>query len=140
MCCAVAINCPSGIDVMDDIKAKVSLCNRYVEVTVRHPLLISCPKELHTPWHIKDPLSLPHGHPRIQGFHAFYSQHRCSENDPIFSTSNIKLPFPVDKNIISIKRFGETGGSQIFYIKLRGLEKNDYAGPIVDAYVSLRKK
>jgi hypothetical protein len=142
MCCSVAINAPSGVDVtsMDGVKVKVSSCSKLLEVTVMHPLRISCPKHLHEPWHMKDPLSLPDTDPRMLGFHSFYSQHRASQNDRIFSTCKIKLPFAVDKNIVSIKRYGEPDGSKIVYVELRALEKNDYAGPMTSDYISLGGK
>jgi hypothetical protein len=60
------------------------------------------------------------------GFHHHYSGIRKREDEDMFPTAIIALPFPVQKTIINMYKVGHANGSRMLYVELRAVDYNDY--------------
>ena len=65
-------------------------------------------------------------HPRIIAFEDFLQNFRSNINQNLKSSFDIPLPFEVINKIHSIQRFGGRDGSQMLYVDLEAVHRDDY--------------
>jgi hypothetical protein len=86
---------------------------------------------LHAHFRKKDPHALPAFHPRIIAFRECRVARLREAGDtdydaPLFSTATIKLPFPVQRDILDEHRFVDKDGVRLVYVDLRAEYRTSY--------------
>jgi hypothetical protein len=81
---------------------------------------------MHKHWRKQDVNAYPPSNPKIMGFHHYFSSIRKREDDDIYTTAIIPLPFPVQKTIVNVTKLGNDKGTRMLYVELRAMIYNDY--------------
>ena len=81
---------------------------------------------MHQHWTKKNPNAYLPSNPKIMGFHKFFVSMRKREDDELFTTAIIPLPFPVQKTIVDMHRLGNGSGARLLYVDLRAMIYSDY--------------
>lgn len=122
----VAIPLTGGVDIDNDCKVYVSDDGNELIVSEKMVKMLGNIDLMHEHWRNKNPNAFPSNHPKIMGFHEYFSAIRKRENDDIFTTATIKLPFPVQKTIVDTHKLGNKTGVQMLYVDLRAVDYSDY--------------
>jgi hypothetical protein len=118
----LAILLPSGIGSMEDSQVRVDDNLYEVHVRVKWPTIASVVSALHSLW------NLPEYHPKLVGFHDFFSNLRERESDSLYSEATISLPMRVQKTPVEFHRLGDQSGARVLYVTYCAVQKNDYKG------------
>jgi hypothetical protein len=110
-----------GVDIDSDIKMHVSDDGKELIVKEKMVKMLSDVDLMHDHWKSKNPNAFPSNHPKIMGFHEYFSAIRKRENEDIFTTATIKLPFPVQKTIVDTHKLGNKTGVRMLYVDLRAV-------------------
>ena len=81
---------------------------------------------MHKQWHKKNANAYLPSNPKIMGFHKFFASMRKKEDDELFTTAIIPLPFPVQKTIVDMHRLGNGSGARLLYVDLCAMIYSDY--------------
>lgn len=122
----VAIGLTAGVDIEKDVKVYVSDNKNELIVSEKMIKMVSDVDSMHKHWRNKDPNAYPPSCSKIMGFHSYFSGLRKRENDDLFTTAIIKLPFPVQKTVVSLHQLGDKSGARLLYVDLRAVDYNDY--------------
>lgn len=125
----VAISLSAGVNIDQECKVSISANNNDLIVKEKMVDMLSNVDTMHSYWRKKDPNALPPSHAKIMGFHQYFSSLREREDDDIYCTAVIPLPFPVQKAIVNMHKMGNNAGARILYVELRAVEYNDYKVP-----------
>jgi hypothetical protein len=60
------------------------------------------------------------------GFHKFFSTIRKREDDELFTTAIIPLPFPVQTTIVDMHKLGNDKGARLLYVDLKAMACSEY--------------
>ena len=74
----------------------------------------------------KDNSAYPAYHPKIMAFQKHMKTLKKGENDDIYNTANIRLPFQVQTDIFDEHRLGDKDGVRYLYVDLRAEKKEDF--------------
>jgi len=121
----VAVLLPSGISARDDSQVRVSENHQELQVKVSWPHMMSSVAALHALWQATSN-ALPSYHPKIVGFHNFFTNLRGRESDKLVSEATIRLPIKVQKIPTEFVRIGDPSGARILYVTLHAIEIVDY--------------
>ena len=122
----VAIALTGGVDINHECKVYVSDNNRDLVASEKMIEMLANVEMMHKHLRLKDPNALPPSSSNIMGFHHHYSGIRKREEDDMYPTAIIPLPFPVQKTIINMYKVGNANGSRMLYLELRAVDYNDY--------------
>jgi hypothetical protein len=122
----VVIALDGGVNLKDDVKVRVSDCGGFLIVRQKLVKLLGDVDQLHSYFRKKDTTSYPPYHPKIVGFHKYLKAIRNEQEEDIFNTANILLPFQVQTDVVSIHKFTDTSGVRLVYVDLRAEKKDDY--------------
>jgi hypothetical protein len=67
-------------------------------------------------------------HPKLVGFHDFFSNLCEQESDSLYSEATIGLPIRVQKTPVEFHCLGDQSGARVLYVTYRAVQKNDYKG------------
>jgi hypothetical protein len=125
----VAISLTGGVNINDGCKVFVSDNNNDLIVSEKMIDMLADVDLMHKHWRENDPKAFPSSHATIMGFHKFFSGIRKREDDDIYTTAIIPLPFQVQKTIVMMQKMGHKDGARVLYVVLRAVEYNDYKAP-----------
>jgi hypothetical protein len=97
----LAILLPSGVGSIEDSQVCVDDNLYEVHVHVKWPTIASVVSSLHSLW------NLPEYHPKLVGFHDFFSNLRERESDSLYSEATIGLPMRVQKTPVEFHHLGD---------------------------------
>ena len=127
----IAVVLPSGVASQNDndaAKIRVSEDLSSLVVTVKWPKLLTNIDHLHMHWTSKDGTCLPNYHPKVLGFHHFFSCLKNDNEDEMWSTAMIDLPFKVKREILDETHLeSKIHGTRIVYAELVALDENNYS-------------
>ena len=122
----VAVSLTGGVDINGDCKVYVSDNNNDLVVSEKMVDMLADVDLMHKHWRKKNANAYLPSNPKIMGFHKFFSTIRQREDDEIFTTAIIPLPFPVQKTIVNVHKLGNEKGARIIYVDLRAMIYSDY--------------
>ena len=123
----VAISLTGGVDIGSECKVYVSDNNCDLVVMEKMVDLLSNVELLHKHWLSgKDKNTFVPNSPVLTGFHKYFASIRKREDEDIFMTAIIPLPFPVEKHIVDLYRLGNEKGARVLYVVLRAMNSSDY--------------
>ena len=127
---SVCVLLPSGCT--DKNQSVVSVGENLQELIVE----VSCPHFFLNVFDIHSKSeSLQSNHPKLIGFHKFFQKFRIKNTDPVIAKAIISLPFEVQKNLNSVKRFGDKAGCRLIYVELLATKTSDYKDVDCDDFV-----
>ena len=112
------------IDLDNDVTVKVSEDGK--ELVIKEKMIdrVENIDNLHVHFRKKDISAYPAYHPKIMGFQKYMNGLK-REGPHIYNTASIRLPFPVQTDILDEYRLGYKGGSRLLYVDLRAERKED---------------
>lgn len=122
----VVVPITGGVDIDNDVKMHVSDDGKELIVKEKLVKMLSDVDLMHDHWRTKNPNAFPSNHPKIMGFHKYFSAMRKREDDDIFTTATIKLPFAVQQTIVDIHHLGSKTGVRMLYVDLRAIDYSEY--------------
>ena len=124
----VVISLTGGVDIDKECKVFVSDNNNDLVVSEKMISMLADVNLMHKPWtnKKKGDAGFHSNDPKITGFHRYFSTIRKKEDDDIYTTAIIPLPFPVQKTIVSLHKLGNKGGARVLYVDLRAMNYDEY--------------
>ena len=124
----VVISLTGGVDIDKECKVYVSDNNYDLVVSEKMISMLADVNLMHKPWtnKKKGDAGLPSNDPKITGFYIYFSTIRKKEDDDIYTTAIIPLPFPVQKTIVNLHRLGSNSGARVLYVDLQAMNYDEY--------------
>jgi hypothetical protein len=118
----VVVSLDGGVDLQKDVKVWVSDQGNELMVKQKWPDKMANVDKLHNVFRKKDPTAYPSYHPKIISFQRYMKNIKREENDCVYNTCCIKLPFLVQADIVEQHRLGDAFGTRLLYVDLRALQ------------------
>jgi hypothetical protein len=122
----VVVSLTGGVDIEEECKVFVSDNNNDLVVQERMIKMLTDVDLMHSHWNRKNPNAYPPTNPKIMGFHKFFSTIRKREDDELFTTAIIPLPFPVQTTIVDMHKLGNDKGARLLYVDLKAMACSEY--------------
>ena len=113
------------MDISSECKVHVSANSCDLVVKEKMVDILSDVDLLYKHWRSKDVHAFPPSSPTIMGFHRYFFTIRKREDEDIFTTAIIPLPFPVQKSMVSIYKLGNEKEARVNHTACHEKEKKD---------------
>jgi len=135
----VAISLTGGVNINDGCKVFVSDNNNDLIVSEKMIDMLEDMNLIHKHGHERTQKPLLLCMQQLWDFtSSFLVSERGKEDDDIYTTAIIPLPFQVQKTIIMMQKMGHKDGARVLYVVLRAVEFNDNKAPAKSELVMTR--